>query len=35
VYPLVVEPQPIGALDFVARWRPECHCWTVEPLHHS
>jgi ferredoxin len=24
VFPLVVEHQPIGSLDVVARWRPEC-----------
>jgi hypothetical protein len=35
VYPPAAEPQPIRALDFVARWRPDCICKTVEPLHHS
>jgi len=31
----IVEHQPIGALDVVARWRPKCHCWIVVPLHPS
>jgi hypothetical protein len=35
VYPPVAEQKPIRALDFVARWRPDCICKTVEPLHHS
>ena len=35
MYPPAAEPQPIRALDFVARWRPDCICKTIEPLFHS
>ncbi len=31
----LMKPQPLGALDFVMRWRPNCHCWTSEPLFHG
>jgi hypothetical protein len=25
----------IMGLDVASRWRPNCHCWTSEPLFHA
>jgi hypothetical protein len=30
-----IEPLSIGVFDFVSRWRPNCLCWTCEPLFHG